>query len=146
MERVETLPEEYINSQNTEIKTVLEELHTLIMTALPGQDTCMWEGVFWGGGEQSIIGYGNFSYQRSDKKQVEWFLVGLTRQKNYFSVYVNAVESRKYLAEIYKPQLGKVKTGKSSISFTKLEDVNLDALREMIEHAGRLTDETEKIE
>lgn len=141
MERVETLPEEYINSQEQDIKTVLQELHTLIKTALPEQDTCMWEGVFWGGSEQRIIGYGNFSYTRSDKKQVEWFHVGLTRQKNYFSVYVNAVEGRKYLAEIYKSQLGKVKTGKSSISFNKLEDVNLDTLREMIEHAGRLTSE-----
>ena len=144
MERVETLPEEYINSQEQDIKTVLQELHILIKTALPGQDTCMWEGVFWGGSEQRIIGYGNFSYTRSDKKQVEWFLIGLTRQKNYFSVYVNAVEGRKYLAEIYKSQLGKVKTGKSSISFNKLEHVNLDTLREMIEHAGRLT--SEKIE
>ncbi len=143
MERVETLPEEYIESQEQEIKTVLQELHTLIKTALPGEDTCMWEGVFWGGSEQRIIGYGNFSYTRSDKKRVEWFLIGLTRQKNYFSVYVNAVEGRKYLAEIYKSQLGKVKTGKSSISFNKLEDVNLDTLREMIEHAGRLTIEKE---
>ena len=143
MERVDTLPEEYIANQEPEIRTVLEQLHTLITAALPGEDTCMWEGVFWGGSEQNIIGYGNFSYQRSDKKQVEWFLVGLTRQKNYFSVYVNAVEGRKYLAEIYKSQLGKVKTGKSSISFGKLEDVNIDALREMIEHAGRLTNENE---
>jgi len=143
MERVETLPEDYIASQAPEIKKVLEELHTLIKTALPDQDYCMWEGVFWGGSEQQIIGYGNFSYVRSDKKKVEWFLVGLARQKNYFSVYINAVEGKKYLAEIYKSQLGKVKTGKSNISFRNLEDVNLDVLSEMIEHAGRLTVESE---
>ena len=93
--------------------------------------------------EQQIIGYGNFSYVRSDKKQVEWFLVGLARQKNYFSVYVNAVEGKQYLAEIYNSRLGKVKTGKSSVSFRNLEDVNLDVLREMIEHAGRITTESE---
>ena len=143
MERVETSPEDYIASQEPEIKTVLDELHTLIKTALPDQDYCMWEGVFWGGSEQQIIGYGNFAYVRSDKKKVEWFLVGLARQKNYFSVYINAVEGKKYLAEIYKSRLGKVKTGKSSISFRNLEDVNLDVLSEMIEHAGRLTVESE---
>ena len=143
MERVETSPEDYIESQEPEIKTVLAELHTLITTALPDQDYCMWEGVFWGGSEQQIIGYGNFSYVRSDKKKVEWFLVGLARQKNYFSVYVNAVEGKKYLAEIYKSQLGKVKTGKSSVSFRNLADVNLDVLSEMIEHAGRITTENE---
>lgn len=143
MERVDTPPEDYIASQEPEISTVLDKLHTLIKTALPDQDCCMWEGVFWGGSEQRIIGYGNFSYQRSDKKQVEWFLIGLAKQKNYFSVYVNAVEERKYLAEIYSSQLGKVKTGKSSISFRKIEDVNLDVLREMIEHADRITNESD---
>ena len=143
MERVESSPDDYIASQESDIQTVLEELHTLIKIALPDRVCCMWEGVFWGGSEQQIIGYGNYAYLRSDKKQIEWFLVGLTRQKNYFSVYVNAVEDKVYLAEIYGPRLGKVKTGKSSISFRNLSDVNLDVLSEMIEHAGRITDETE---
>ena len=143
MERVESSPDDYIASQDPNIRTTLEELHTLIKTALPRRDCCMWEGVFWGGSKQQIIGYGNYSYQRSDKKQVEWFTVGLARQKNYFSVYVNAVEGKKYLAEIYRPRLGKVKTGKSSISFRNLADVNLDVLSEMIEHAGKLTAHSE---
>ena len=140
---VESSPDDYIANQEQGVREVLDELHTLIKKALPGRDFCMWEGVFWGGSEQRIIGYGNYTYLRSDKKQIEWFLVGLTRQKNYFSVYVNAVEDKVYLAEIYGPRLGKVKTGKSSISFRNLSDVNLDVLSEMIEHAGRITDETE---
>ncbi len=143
MERVETSPEDYIASQAPEIQSVLDKLHTLIKTALPDQDMCMWEGVFWGGSEQRIIGYGNFSYVRSDKKKVEWFLIGLTKQKNYFSIYVNAVEGKQYLAEIYNSRLGKVKTGKSSISFRNLDDINLDVLCEMIEHADKLTTENE---
>ena len=143
MERVESSPDDYIASQDPDIRTTLEELHTLIKTALPDRDSCMWEGVFWGGSEQQIIGYGNYSYQRSDKKQVEWFTVGLARQKNYFSLYVNAVEGKKYLAEIYRSRLGKVKTGKSSISFRNLSDVNLDVLTEMIKHAGKITAHSE---
>lgn len=143
MERVESSPDDYIASQAADIGVVLEELHALIRGALPDQDCCMWKGIFWGGSEQQIIGYGNFSYVRSDKKKVEWFLIGLARQKNYFSVYVNAVEGKKYLAEIYKSRLGKVKTGKSSVSFRNLSDVNLDVLSEMIKHAGRITTESE---
>ena len=138
MERVESSPDGYIASQPPAIRAVLEELHGLIQAALPDRECCMWEGVFWGGSEQQIIGYGNYSYQRSDKTQVEWFIVGLTRQKNYFSVYVNAVEGKTYLAELYGPRLGKVKIGKSSISFRNRGDINLDALREMVEHAGRI--------
>ena len=138
MERVESSPNDYIASQAPDIRAVLEELHTLIRTALPDRGCCMWEGVFWGGSEQQIIGYGDYSYQRSDKTQVDWFIVGLTRQKNYFSVYVNAVEGKDYLAELYGPRLGKVKIGKSSISFRNRADLDLDVLREMIEHAGRI--------
>ena len=138
MERVESSPDDYIASQPPDIRAVLEEFHTLIRAALPDRDCCMWEGVFWGGSEQQIIGYGNYSYLRSDKTPVEWFIVGLTREKNYFSVYVNAVEGKSYLAELYGPRLGKVKTGKSSISFRNRADVDLDVLREMIEHAGRI--------
>ena len=139
MKRVESSPDDYIASQVPDIRGVLEKLHTLIKQALPDQDCCLWEGVFWGGSQQQIIGYGNYSYQRSDKKQVEWFTVGLARQKNYFSVYVNAVEDKAYLAEIYRSRLGKVKTGKSNISFRNLADVNLDVLTEMIKHAGKIT-------
>ena len=137
MKRVESSPDDYIASQAPDIRAVLDELHTMIRAALPDWDCCMWEGVFWGGSEQRIIGYGDYSYQRSDKTQVEWFIVGLTRQKNYFSVYVNAVEGKAYLAELYGARLGKVKIGKSSISFRNRADINLDVLREMIEHAGR---------
>ena len=78
MERVESSPNDYIASQPSAIRAVLGELHTLIRGALPDRDCCMWEGVFWGGSEQQIIGYGNYSYLRSDKKLVEWFIVGLT--------------------------------------------------------------------
>jgi uncharacterized protein YdhG (YjbR/CyaY superfamily) len=138
MKRVESSPDDYIASQVPDIQAVLEELHTMIRTALPDRECCMWEGVFWGGSEQRIIGYGDYSYLRSNKTEVQWFIVGLTRQKNYFSVYVNAVEDRQYLAELYGPRLGKVKTGKSSISFRNRADVDLDVLREMIEHAGRI--------
>ena len=139
MKRVESSPDDYIASQASDVRTVLEELHVLIKKALPDQDCYLWEGVFWGGSQQQIIGYGNYSYQRSDKKQVEWFTVGLARQKNYFSVYVNAVEDKAYLAEIYRSRLGKVKIGKSNIRFRNLADVNLNVLTEMIEHAGKIT-------
>ena len=143
MERVETTPEEYIERQEPEIKAVLSTLHKLIKKAIPDQEISLWEGVFWGGSEQSIIGYGHWSYQRSDKKQVEWFLVGLTRQKNYYSVYVNAVEGKKYLTEIYSDRLGKVKTGKSCINIRNIENVELDVLSELISHAYRTTSEND---
>lgn len=138
MKQIDTSPDAYIASQAADIRAVLEELHVLIKAALPSWHCCMWEGIFWGGSRQRIIGYGSCSYLRADKKRVEWFIVGLARQKNYFSVYVNAVEAGKYLTEIYGAQLGKVKTGKSCINFRNLEGVDFGVLSKMVKHAGKL--------
>ena len=106
MERVDTPPEEYLASLPAETGADMTALHERIRAALPGHGCCVWAGVFWGGSEQTIIGYGDMSYVRSDKKRVEWFLVGLARQKNYYSVYVNAADGRRYLAEAYAGQAG----------------------------------------
>ncbi len=61
-------------------------------------------------------------------RPVEWFLIGLAFQTNYISVYVSAVEGREYVAEKYGEEIGKVKVGKSSISFRSLDDIDLDKL------------------
>ena len=138
MERVSTSPDEYLATLPEETRGDMTTLHERIAAALPGHRRSLWEGVFWGGSEQSIIGYGDYSYVRSDKKPVEWFIVGLARQKNYYSVYVNAADGRRYLAEAYAGRLGKVKMGKSSISFRRLADVEMEVLMELVERAGVL--------
>ena len=139
MDRVDTPPEEYLASLPADVGTDMTALHERIKATLPGHGCCLWAGVFWGGSEQTIIGYGDMSYVRSDKKRVEWFLVGLARQKSYYSVYVNAADGRRYLAEAYADRLGKAKVGKSSITFRTLADVDLDVLSELIGRAGQLS-------
>ena len=136
MERVSTSPDEYLASLPEEFRGDMTALDERIAAALPGHRRCLWEGVFWGGSSQSIIGYGDYSYVRSDNKPVEWFIVGLARQKNYYSVYVNAADGRRYLTEAYTGRLGKVKVGKSNVTFRRLADVELEVLIELVERAG----------
>ena len=135
MKKVKTTPAAHIKWLPDDVRTEVAALHKLISTALKGLPVTLWEGRFWGGSDQQIIGYGDFVYKGSRAKEVNWFLVGLAVQKHYISVYVNAVEGGRYLAEKYKKQLGKVKIGKSSISFKRLADVNITALRELLETA-----------
>jgi hypothetical protein len=59
-------------------------------------------------------------------------MVGLAIQKNYISIYVNAVEDGQYVSEKYRSKLGKVKAGKSSISFKHLDDLDLDTLQKVV--------------
>lgn len=100
----------------------------------------MWEGKLWGGTDQQIIRYGDYSYQRSDGTTVEWFMVGLTAQKNYISIYVNATDHDGYIAQRWAKRLGKAKIGASSISFKSIGDIHLDALSDMITQARELMD------
>ena len=118
---------------------VREELILLdaeIVHRMPGASRVLFEGKFWGGRDQEIIGYGEFRYTNSSGKSGEGFMVGLAAQKNYISMYVNAVDDDGYLLSKYKDRLGKVKTGSASISFKTVDDVNLDVLMELVNTAA----------
>ena len=115
----------------------LATIDGVITAALPGAARVLWQGRFWGGTDQSIIGYGNIVQQRPQGKTVEWFLIGLARQKQHFSLYVNAVEGGTYLPHAYGSRLGKAKLGSASISFKSADDLDLDVLDEIVRHAGR---------
>ncbi len=127
MQRTDRDPTGYVDSLPEDDRESMRRLDLMISDAMEGQPRVLWEGRLWGGTAQSIIGYGEYSYTRSGR-QSDWFVVGLALQKNYISVYVNAVQDGQYVAERYRSQLGRVKVGKSSISFKRIEDVNLEVL------------------
>lgn len=137
MEKVKTSPTTHIKSLPEDVRDDVAQLHKIISAELKGLPVVLWEGIFWGGSTQQIIGYGDFVYKGSRAKAVNWFLVGLAVQKNYISIYVNAVEGGQYVAEKYRKQLGAVKIGKSSISFKRLADVNVPTLRTILAKAAK---------
>ncbi|MGD2042177.1 MAG: hypothetical protein PVJ28_00895 [Acidimicrobiia bacterium] len=116
----------------------LERLDMLISEVMSDQAKTMWEGKFWGGSDQQIIGYGEYTYQKSNRETVEWFIVGLAAQQDYISTYVNATDGNQYLTEKYSNKLGKVKAGKSSIGFDTVEDVDLVQLSRLVADAKRV--------
>jgi hypothetical protein len=130
--------DEFIDSLPEVAQADIRTLHTEIAAVMDGLPMQLFEGTFWGGSEQHIIGYGTYSYQRSDGKQVEWFVVGLAQQKNYISVYLSAVEDGQYVSEKYGKDLGKVKVGKSSISFGSVADIDVARLKELVTKARAL--------
>jgi len=81
----------------------------------------------------TMLGYGLVPYQtKSMKEPTTWPLIAIAPQKNYFSLYACVVSDGQYIAEKYEPKLGKVSCGKSCIRFKKLEDLNLDTVRELV--------------
>jgi len=122
----------YIDSLPDELHQSIKHLDKIISEIMVGHSRVLWEGTLWGGTKQEIIGYGDYTINLSRGKKSEWFMVGLAIQKNYISIYVNAVEDGQYVAEKYRSELGKVKVGKSSISFKRLADLNMDTLQKVI--------------
>lgn len=139
MQPSETSPDEFISGLPDGVRDDIETLDRLITDAMPGATRTLWEGVFWGGTEQSIIGYGDYQYERSGKDIVQWFVVGLAAQKNHLSLYVNAADDTGYLVARYGGKLGRAKVGSAVVSFKSVSDLQLDAVRELVAEAHRLS-------
>ncbi len=135
MEKTDRDIDEFLASLPDDQRDDMVTLDSVIAKVMAGETRVLYEGRFWGGSDQEIIGYGTMTTTRSDKRTVEWFLVGLALQKHYISVYVSAVEDREYLSEKYGKDLGKVKVGKSSISFKSIDDIDLDKLAALVQRA-----------
>ena len=126
--------------EDPEVAETMRALDGLITSAMPDRRRVLYEGTFWVGTEQEIIGYGHIVQPRPRGEDVHWFLVGLARQKDHYSLYVNAVDEGKYLGQHYKGRLGKVKLGSASIGFKHIDQVDLDVLEELMKRANEITD------
>ncbi len=85
----------------------------------------------------NMLGYGSFPYKNYKNETLLWPTIALASQKQYISLYVCSVIDGKYVAETHKKELGKVSVGKSCIRFKKIEDVNLQALKLVIQMAAK---------
>lgn len=127
----------------------MRAVDAVVTAALPDLSRVLWRGVFWGGTEQAIIGYGDLVQPRPKGPAVEWFLIGLAQQKRHISLYVNAADAGGYLGAQYAAELGGVKNsgaknsgvkiGAASIGFRSADDLDLDALKRMVLQARALT-------
>ncbi len=135
MERSATSPDDWIASLPDDQRPDIETLDRTIREAMPDQERVLWEGTLWGGTEQRIVGYGALQVVERGGATVDWFLVGLARQKRHISVYVSAAEDGRYLVQAYADRLGKVRVGSASIAFRRAKDLDLTVLQELVGHA-----------
>lgn len=95
-----------------------------IMKRVSGEEPVMWGS--------SIIGFGTFQYVNSTGKPNDWMKIGFSPRKGKLSLYIT-VGADKYAKEL--SEMGKHKTGKGCIYISKLSDVKLDKLEELIAKA-----------
>jgi predicted CopG family antitoxin len=83
------------------------------------------EPEMWG---TSIVGFGRYRQKGSNGKEVEWMIMGFSPRKTDLTLYIlPGVES---FPDIMS-RLGKHKTGKSCIYLKKLDDIDLNVLKEL---------------
>lgn len=108
-------------------------LHQAIRKAVPKLAPFMTSGM----GPSPIIGYGKYHYKYASGREGDWFLIGLVAAKKDYALHICAGDKSGYLVEKNAAKLGRVKTGRSCINFTKLEDLNLPAAMALVKQAAK---------
>ena len=84
------------------------------------------EPKIWG---SNMVGFGSYHYKYASGREGDWFLTGFAPRKRDLTLYIMAGFKR-YQALLAK--LGKHKTGKSCLYITRLADVDLRVLKELV--------------
>lgn len=87
------------------------------------------EPKMWG---NSIIGFGSYHYKYESGRESDWFLTGFSPRKQNLAIYIMPGFSR--YSELLK-KLGKHSIGKSCLYIKKLEDIDMEVLRELVEQS-----------
>ncbi len=89
--------------------------------------------VMWG---PSIIGFGTYHYKYASGREGDWMKIGFSPRKAAFSLYLSCD------ADVFAEELetfGKYKRGKGCIYFKRLDDIDRNVFRSMLEKAYHAT-------
>lgn len=113
--------EAFLNSVENEKKRQDSFAILELMREVTGEEAQMWGSI--------IIGFGSYHYKYASGREGDWMLVGFAPRKQALTLYImSGFEGYDALMT----DLGKHKTGKSCLYINKLEDIDLDTLRELI--------------
>ena len=125
-----TNPDQFLASLPADRRATMLALHAAIRKAVPK----LIPEIMMGMGSP-IIGYGKYHYKSRSGREGDWFLIGLSAGKNYYSLHICAADKGGYLVEQNAAKLGKVKTGRSCINFKELENLKLGVAMALVKKA-----------
>jgi hypothetical protein len=94
----------------------------VVMEEITGEPPAMWG--------MSIIGFGTYHYRYASGHEGDSALAGFSPGRRHLSVYLIGGFENRYQRVLAR--LGPHKTGKGCLYITRLDDVDPDALRELI--------------
>lgn len=101
-----------------------------LMKEVTGCDPKMWG--------PSIIGFDQYHYKYESGREGDMLKAGFSPRKREFSIYI--MSGFKCQEELLQ-KLGKHRTGKACLYVKKLDDIDMDVLREMVEESVKYVDE-----
>ncbi|MCX6306497.1 MAG: DUF1801 domain-containing protein [Bacteroidetes bacterium] len=114
--------EDFINNVPDEQKRRDSFVLLEMMKKATGEEPVLWSS--------SIIGFGNKRYKSpATGREVDWLLIGFSPRKANLSVYLMNMEGH---AEALK-KLGRHKAGVGCLYISKLDEIDLEVLKEIID-------------
>ncbi|MGE6395918.1 DUF1801 domain-containing protein [Chryseobacterium scophthalmum] len=129
--------EEYITSHKEPKRSDLENLHQIILELMPKCKLWFLDGK---NDKNKIvsnpnIGYGIHLMKYADGKTRDFYKIGLSANTTGISVYIMGIENKKYLTNTFGEKIGKASVTSYCIKFKKLDDINIEVLKEAIQSA-----------
>ena len=115
--------EDFINKVKDEQKRKDGFVLLEMMKKATGEEPILWSS--------SVIGFGIKRYKSpTTGREVDWLLIGFSPHKANLSLYIS-VGIKEHAAALKK--LGKHKTGAGCLYINKLDDINIEVLKGMID-------------
>jgi hypothetical protein len=124
----------YITSQPESKRTDMEDLHRIILQALPECKLWFLDGK--NTENQTIanpnIGYGSYTIKYANGTSKEFYRIGMSTNTTGISIYIIGIKDKSYLPETYGKTIGKASVSGYCIKFKTLKDINIDILEAAI--------------
>jgi len=123
--------DDYLNSVEDDKKREASFKVKELMEDVTGEEARMWG--------ESIVGFGHYQYKYASGREGEWMITGFAPRKRNLTLYImSGFEEYDDLLD----KLGKHSTGKSCLYISKLEDIDMDVLRELVNKSVQHMKET----
>ena len=99
-----------------------------MMQEITGEPPAMWGS--------SIVGFGTYHYRYASGHEGDSALAGFSPRRQYLAIYLVGEFADRHHAALAR--LGPHKTGKGCLYIKRLDDVDPDALRELIDRSVRI--------
>jgi len=116
--------EAYLDSIDDEQKRRASYTVLALMEEVTGEPAKMWG--------DSIVGFGAYRYKYASGREGEWFLTGFAPRKRNLTLYIMSGFDQ---YDALLADLGTYKTGKSCLYINKIEDIDLDVLRDLVDQS-----------